>query len=308
MTKNFIFIIIFLLLLSLSFSCGCNTKSSPNTGTIDVTSSPRGAEVYLDNQYKGTTPVLITDVSLGEHVIELRLRGYEIWTITGIMNEGGSAQVQASLTPISSPTQVTSTPTTVVAETHEKLNVISYSSYISSIGTLHIVGEVKNSGTINMEYVEIIGTFYDSSKTVVGTDFTFTSIDVLKPNQKSPFDMTETSNVEDIVSVKLDETYRPTTGEPYSGLQILSHSSYISRIGTYHVVGEVKNTGNRDVNYVEVIGTFYDSSGKVVDASFTYTDPSDVSAGQTSPFDLIVMSPQVSKIKTYELQVQGRLV
>jgi len=315
MTKNAILSLIILISLSLCFFCGCSSKTSSNLGTLDVSSSPLGAEVYLDNQYKGTTPVVITDVTPGNHIVELRLRGYEIWSTSGTIEEGGSAQVQASLIPLSTtpPTETsesltltplqTSVPTPASGTT-DKLTVLSYSSYISSIGTFHVVGEVENTGNINMQFVKIVATFYDSSKTVVGTAFTYADIEVLKPNQKSPFNIMEMSNVEEIQSVKLDLTYMPTTNEPYAGLTILSRSSYTSTIGTFHVVGEVKNSGNRDVNFVKVIGTFYDSAGKVVDTSFTYTNPSDITSGQTAPFYLMVMSPQVSKIKTYELQVQ----
>jgi hypothetical protein len=47
------------------------------TGTLSVTSSPAGADVYLDGVQKGTTPVTITGVPTGLHLIRVTLPGYE---------------------------------------------------------------------------------------------------------------------------------------------------------------------------------------------------------------------------------------
>ena len=64
----------------------------------------------------------------------------------------------------------------------------------------------------------------------------------------------------------------------------------------------MKNEGNEDASFVKVIRTFYDSTGEVVNVEDAYTDPSDISIGQTSPFDVIVIS-QTDKIDSYALQV-----
>jgi hypothetical protein len=86
------------------------------TGSIEVSSSPLGAEVYLDNHYKGTTPVTIPEVPLGDHSVELRLSGYKTWSSSGSVNEGDSIKIFAALERISTsvsaplPTTVPTTP------------------------------------------------------------------------------------------------------------------------------------------------------------------------------------------------------
>ncbi len=50
---------------------------TPAFGSIAVTSSPSGANVYLDNVYKGFTPLTLDAVPNGNHVVILRLDGYE---------------------------------------------------------------------------------------------------------------------------------------------------------------------------------------------------------------------------------------
>lgn len=98
--------LLFLFLVPLSFLSGCTSEKSSPTGTLEVITSPRGAEVYLDSVYIGTTPLKRLGISPGSHTVELRLTGYEIWTTTGTMEEGGYARVDADLVPVSSPAPV----------------------------------------------------------------------------------------------------------------------------------------------------------------------------------------------------------
>jgi len=46
------------------------------TGAIAVTSSPGGANVFLDNAFRGITPITLSDVPDGSHVVLVRIDGY----------------------------------------------------------------------------------------------------------------------------------------------------------------------------------------------------------------------------------------
>jgi hypothetical protein len=89
-------------------------SSSPNS--IYVTSDPRNAFVYLDTIYKGKTPLTMTGISPGDHVIELNAPGYHSWNTTVSLPGGSTRTVSAtmiSLVPAVSATTVTApgTPT-----------------------------------------------------------------------------------------------------------------------------------------------------------------------------------------------------
>ena len=86
-------------------------------------------------------------------------------------------------------------------------------------------------------------------------------------------------------------------------IEIKSHSSYIDLGDSFHVVGEVQNNKSTPVNFVELIGTFYDSSGNVVGTTITYTTPSTINPNETAPFDLILMSASIptQEINSYKL-------
>ncbi|MBA7624625.1 hypothetical protein ES703_32035 [subsurface metagenome] len=53
---------------------------SPDTGTIEITSNPSGAYVYLDGDYTGKeTDCVLRDVPFGDHTLTLVLSGYPSW-------------------------------------------------------------------------------------------------------------------------------------------------------------------------------------------------------------------------------------
>ncbi len=72
----------------------------PQPGSITVTSNPTYAYVYRDGAYKGRTPMTITDVSTGTHIIEIDLNGYYDWKQTVNVPAGGNVAVHANLNPI----------------------------------------------------------------------------------------------------------------------------------------------------------------------------------------------------------------
>ena len=71
--------------------------SRPRYGTFDITSNPSGAEVYVDAQYVGITPVRY-GTTLGEHSVEIRLGGYDTFTTNAQLNGSGLQPVSANLT------------------------------------------------------------------------------------------------------------------------------------------------------------------------------------------------------------------
>jgi len=83
-------------------------SSSPNS--IYVTSDPTNAFVYLDTLYKGKTPVTITGLTSGNHLVELNVPGYYAWNTTVSLPGGSTRTVSAqmiSLTPVVTTTAVT---------------------------------------------------------------------------------------------------------------------------------------------------------------------------------------------------------
>lgn len=202
-------------------------------------------------------------------------------------------------TPIS-----TSIPTPIPTQTSEPPEILSHSSYFN-MGYFKVVGEVENTLPNNINFVQIVATFYDDQNKVIGTAFTFTDLDILKPNQKSPFELSSYPEEINPSSYKLQLSYRKTSEEPFDGLEILSHNSWIDDLGYYKIVGEVQNNGVRESSFVQVICTYYDDSNNVIGSAFTFTQLDTIYVGSSAPFELSSY-PMTLSPSYYELQVQGR--
>jgi len=72
---------------------------------------------------------------------------------------------------------------------NKKLNIINYSSFIDTLGYLHIIGKVKNNTTKIAEFVSVKGTFYDNDNKVIGTSFNYTEPRSLNSSEIASFDL-----------------------------------------------------------------------------------------------------------------------
>ena len=103
------------------------------TGLITVRSSPSGAYIYLDNGYRGLTPLTLVDISNGGHTILLRMNGYQDWQSSVNVAAGSSTDVSGTLAATTAPLQ---TPTTEVTQPAplQTRSPISVISILSAIG------------------------------------------------------------------------------------------------------------------------------------------------------------------------------
>lgn len=86
---------------------------SDKVGSIEITSSPSGAKIYLDSTYEGITPSTLDDVSLGSHKIVISKTGYEEWSGLVTIKAGITVTVDTDLNEIQTATVPTVTPTAV---------------------------------------------------------------------------------------------------------------------------------------------------------------------------------------------------
>jgi hypothetical protein len=79
---------------------GGGDDDSASTGSIQVNSSPTGANVYLDGQNTGrTTNTTLTGVSPGSHSVEVLKNGYGDYETSVSVSTGQTATVNATLSP-----------------------------------------------------------------------------------------------------------------------------------------------------------------------------------------------------------------
>jgi hypothetical protein len=174
---------------------------------------------------------------------------------------------------------------------------------VDSIDALHLVGEVRNQSDQNLIFVEIMATFYDASSQVLATEISYTDLDILEPGGLSPFELILFDAPDGIASHKLDVDWDTTTSTPLR-VEVLSHSAATDSVGAYHVVGEVRNPYDFGLQFIEIVGTFYNAAGSVIRVKFMYAERDTLPPGQTSPFELIIFDPP-EDLTRYSLQTQA---
>lgn len=86
--------------------------TQPLAATAEITSSPGGANVYIDNVFVGITPLTFSNVTPGTYTILIRLNGYTPYSSTGQIAAGQNLVIAASLAPVATATPSTATTTT----------------------------------------------------------------------------------------------------------------------------------------------------------------------------------------------------
>jgi len=76
---------------------------TPAFGTLSVASTPPAANVYVDNTYKGLTTVSINAIPNGNHLLLIKLDGYQDYSRTVVVM-GDVQTVTAALVPTPTPT------------------------------------------------------------------------------------------------------------------------------------------------------------------------------------------------------------
>jgi len=84
----------------LSYTVRPPTPPPTYYGRIIVTSHPQRAKVYLDNVYKGLTPLNLDRVTSGQHHIKLVMAGYQDWSSYVSVSPSRTTTVSADLIPL----------------------------------------------------------------------------------------------------------------------------------------------------------------------------------------------------------------
>jgi hypothetical protein len=73
------------------------TPATSTTGSLHVASRPSGAQVFVDDNLIGTTPLLLSGVAAGSRSLRIELSGYRIWTTSVHIKASARSRVSASL-------------------------------------------------------------------------------------------------------------------------------------------------------------------------------------------------------------------
>ena len=204
--------------------------------------------------------------------------------------EPTSVGTDESRTSLTSTREATSEATSE-ATLEIDLEVTSYSVYGDDSHS-NFYGEVVNRSDFPLQDVEIVLSLLDENDGVVTVGTTRSAVDLVPANGKCPFEIRFTVGKQHWHDVEFLFQAEPYEEERFRGalpLGLKTEGANFTKDSVWHLFhlgGRVINAGDKDVGSVELIGTAYDESHKVIDyavgeASLDYIKP-----GGYSPFDL----------------------
>ena len=77
-----------------------------NTGTIKFTSTPSGAGVFLDGNFKGVSPITIEDLAPGKHSLKTIKTGYKEYQKEVTVSSDKTSIIEAILSPLTATKEI----------------------------------------------------------------------------------------------------------------------------------------------------------------------------------------------------------
>ncbi len=76
---------------------------APTVGALRIVTTPADAETYLDQEYRGTSPLRLSEVPVGPHTLTVRKPGYDSLTTEVEIAGGTTEEVQVTLQKVPPP-------------------------------------------------------------------------------------------------------------------------------------------------------------------------------------------------------------
>jgi len=215
-------------------------QRTPTTGSLTITSTPAGANIYLDGTSTGTiTPAILTGIISGTHTVTLTKADYYDWTGMVTVIAEATTEVTATLPLITGSISITSTPTGT--------NILLDGVDIGTVTPSTLTSITPGDHTIKLTkagYYDWFGTITITAEATTDVTATLTLIDKISPTTT---DNAPTSWQNATVTVTLTAT-DPT---PSSGV---ARTYYSVNQGTWTVgtVVVISSEGTNTLSYYSV--------------------------------------------------------
>ncbi len=161
--------------------------------------------------------------------------------------------------------------------------VRSSSWYLSGDGQwINVVGEVENTSGVPLQAVQVTATFQDAQGRAVAQDIGYVQSVPLWPGDRAPFHLL-VPTIPGVVTYTLSVTVQPGEVEPMPPLSVTAREFSLSD-GTLFLVGEVVNPLSVPVYRHQVVVTFYDARGRVINVAQGQILREVIPPGERSPF------------------------
>jgi len=164
------------------------------------------------------------------------------------------------------------------------------------LGYPQICGLVENTGETTLEYANLVAVFYDAAGKVVSVTIAppGSPDNLLIPGQLATFSLIPYPFGTQYASYRWILQGTPTTKSPPPDLEIVS----IDKVGD-NLAGVAKYPGPGTASVYGITAVFFDAEGKIVDCLVGITRPQDLAAGDSAPFELVMLPPTFERYELY---------
>ena len=185
----------------------------------------------------------------------------------------------------------------------------SCSMYATTNATVHLVCEIYNNSTSNIENVRLYIDIFNSQGGLVDTDDAYAPIDIIYIRGKACIDISFPRPDDPNFYVELGDLNWDDTSQSRPNLSLTNHSGNPGG-SSYTVLGILTNNLSQTVYSVKAVDSLYLSTGYIIacDYSFINKDPHDLSPGESSSFEITTSLPDPSSVVRYSIQTNGSLL
>ncbi len=158
--------------------------------------------------------------------------------------------------------------------------ILSTGKYSDEQTGAAIVGEVRNEGNKPLELIQIGITFYLGGGSG-RNEHTFTTMAVLMPGMTSGFSFL-------LLDEEIQEAEYQLRVDSYKAAEPKEQALQLTvepLLDTGVIKGTVVNNGDQTATQVKIVCAAYDGQGRIMDSVFDYTEPADITAGQSADFE-----------------------
>ncbi|MCA1917432.1 S8 family serine peptidase [Methanospirillum hungatei] len=162
-----------------------NYGIAAQTGSISVSSTPSGAQIWLDGTNTGkVTPNTLTSVTAASHAVTLKLTGYTDYSTSVTVPSGGTATVSATLTAVPKGSiSIGSNPTGASVYLDSEAKGVTTPTTLSNVATGTHTVRLSKSGY--QDWSQSVSVTADQTTTVSATMTAVTPGSLVIPNDPS---------------------------------------------------------------------------------------------------------------------------
>lgn len=170
--------------------------------------------------------------------------------------------------------------------------IYQFAAYQTAVGSLWLLGEVVNEGSLPVEQVQVTIDLLDDANGVIDSVTAWTAVTLISPGEKAPFGVLITERPANFSRPAISIAGGHTLVDLGSRTIDVAVVETAVTIKSEHVqvTGAVENKGEQPVNQIILTATFYDDQGGITGFQ-QQTIPETLADGETAEFMLNATPP-----------------